>query len=113
MAYDTTLADRVTDFFTEKRSRFDTKRMFGGLCFMVNDKMCVGVMADRLMVRLDPEVAQAAQGEPGVLPMDFTGRPMPGFVFVTAVALDEDAALALWLRRALDFNPKAKASKKK
>ena len=112
MAYDTTLADRATDFFTSKRVSFYTKRMFGGLCYMVNEKMCIGVMSDRLMLRLGTEIAEAVADAEGVLPMDFTGRPMPGFIYVTAETLDAEAALRVWLQRALDYNPRAKASKK-
>lgn len=113
MPYDTTLADRVTDFFTTRRVRFETKAMMGGLCFMVDGKMCVGVTKDRLMVRLDPTVEAAALARPGCQPMDFTGRPMKGYVFVHPEGWKTDAQLRHWLDLALDFNPRAKASKKR
>jgi TfoX/Sxy family transcriptional regulator of competence genes len=87
--------------------------MFGGLCFMVNDKMCVGVEQERLMVRLDPERCADALEMEGCVPMDFTGRPMKGFVFVDINALNTKAKLLYWIELALEFNKKAKPSKKK
>ncbi len=113
MAYDSSLADRVTDQLTARRVRFDTKAMMGGLCFMVNDKMCLGVTKDRLMVRLDPAVEAEARQRPGCLAMDFTGRPMKGFVFVHSEGYESEADLRHWVDLALAFNPKAKASKKR
>jgi TfoX/Sxy family transcriptional regulator of competence genes len=113
MPYDTILADRVTDVFTARRVPFETKAMMGGLCFMVRGKMCVGVTKDRLMVRLDPAVEAAALARPGCQPMDFTGRPMKGYVFVRPEGCETEAQLRHWLDLALDFNPRAKASKKR
>ena len=113
MAYDTALADRVTDMFTARRVRFETKAMMGGLCFMVEGKMCVGATKDRLMVRLDPAVEAAALARPGCRPMDFTGRPMKGFVYVHPEGCESEAQLRHWLDLALDFNPRAKASPKR
>lgn len=113
MAYDLSLADRVTDTLTARRVGFATKAMFGGLCFMVDDKMCLGVLDTRLMVRLDPEVEPEALQRPGAGPMAFTGRPMKGYVFVDAEGHDSDRSLRQWIDWALAFNPKAKASKKR
>jgi len=89
------------------------KRMMGGLCFLVDGKMCVGVERERLMVRLDPEIYERALRRKGCVPMDFTGRPMRGFVFVKAEGFSVDRDLASWLELALEFNPKAKSSKKR
>jgi TfoX/Sxy family transcriptional regulator of competence genes len=86
--------------------------MMGGLCFMVNGKMCVGVEQSRLMARIDPAEQEAALQRPGCKPMDFTGRPMRGFVFVDLAVLKTSKQLAKWLDLALAFNPKAVASKK-
>ena len=113
MAYDTALADRVTDMFTARRVPFETKAMMGGLCFMVDGKMCVGVEKDRLMVRLDPAVEAGALARPGCKPMDFTGRPMKGYVFVHPEGCETAALLRHWLDLAFEFNPRAKASKKR
>lgn len=87
--------------------------MMGGLCYMVDGKMCVGVLKDEVMARIDPEIYQESLEKPGCKEMNFTGRPMKGFVFLTDEAIDEDRNLSYWLQLALDFNPKAKASKKK
>ena len=113
MAYDTALADRITDLFTARRVSFETKAMMGGLCFMVNGKMCLGVEKARLMVRLDPAVEAEALTRPGCKPMDFTGRPMKGYVFVHPEGYATEAQLRRWVDLALEFNPKAKASKKR
>lgn len=85
--------------------------MMGGLCFMVDGKMCLGVESERLMVRLDPAVYEAALQRPGCRPMDFTGRPMRGFVWVTREAVSTDQGLHEWAALALEFNPRAKSSK--
>lgn len=87
--------------------------MMGGLCFMVNGKMCVGVEKNRLMARIGPDAYDNALAQPGCRPMDFTGRPMRGFVFVEPEGFATDEALNHWLKLALEFNPKAKSSKKK
>jgi TfoX/Sxy family transcriptional regulator of competence genes len=111
MAYDEPLAERVRVLLRNRSARFEEKRMMGGLCFMVDDKMCVGVEKARLMVRLDPEIHEKALGLKGAAPMDVTGRPMRGFVFVDARTLATDSDLAFWLGLALEFNPRAKSSK--
>jgi len=118
MVYDNYLTDRVRSIFTDKHIAFIEKKMMGGLCFMVNNKMCVGVDQDkqgndRLMVRLDPEFYQQALTFNGASPMDFTGRPMTGYVFVNAEGMNEGAALIKWIDHAIEFNPKAKSSKKR
>ncbi len=113
MAYDEQLAARVRHGFSKVRVRFEEKRMMGGLCFLVDGKMCVGVEKERLMARIDPAIYDSALTRKGCVPMDFTGRPMRGFVFVNPEALVADAELEAWLNLALEFNPKAKSSKKK
>ncbi len=113
MPYDESLAARVTDRFSARRVPAEAKRMMGGLCFMVRGKMCVGVERARLMVRLDPEVQAAALARPGCTPMDFTGRPLRGFVYVGADHLRTDPQLDAWLDLALDYNPRAAAAKRR
>lgn len=113
MPYDPALADRVMDALTARRVTFSTKAMFGGLCVMVDEKMCLGILDTRLMVRLDPAVEAAALKKPGCKPMDFTGRPMKGYVFVDVKGCETEKQLAEWIRLALEFNPRAKASRKK
>jgi TfoX/Sxy family transcriptional regulator of competence genes len=119
MAYNEKLADRVREFISLTHNITEEKKMFGGLCFMVNDKMCVGVEKERLMVRLNPEVTEEVMEKEGCSPMDFTGRVMKGYVFVDITALNTKKKLAYWLKQALDYNTiarrtlRAKASKKK
>ena len=113
MAYNEFLADRISQFFNEKSVSFEAKKMMGGLCFMVDGKMCVGVNNDEVMARIDPEIYHESLNKPGCREMNFTGRPMKGFVFLTEEATDLDRDLNYWLQLSLDFNPKAKSSKKR
>lgn len=119
MAYDEYQAERITQILEAKKANFFTKKMMGGLCFMVNDKMLCGMHIDKkteanlLMARIgELSYDEALNGE-GVLPMDFTGRPMKGYVFVTPEGYDRQEELEFWIQKCLDFNPQAKASKKK
>lgn len=111
MAYDELLAERVRNGFKKARASFEEKRMMGGLCFMVNGKMCVGVEKERLMARIGPHAYDSALQEKGCLPMDFTGRPMRGFVYVTPEGFAAETDLQNWLNLALAYNPQAKPAK--
>ncbi len=113
MAYNENLADRTREIISQTHKNVIEKKMFGGLCFMVNDKMCVGVEQARLMVRLDPDIYEEALEKEGCGPMDFKGKPMRGFVFVGMAALNTAKKLAYWVGLALEYNRKAKPSKKK
>ena len=112
MAYDEKLADRVRELIAEEHKDVEEKKMFGGLCFMVDDKMCVGVEKDRLMVRLDPAKYDEAMEREGAKPMDFTGKVMKGFLFVDIDAVNTKKKLQYWIDLALEYNKVAKASKK-
>ena len=113
MAYDEKLADRAREIISLTHKNIEEKKMFGGLCFMVNDKMCIGVEKERLMVRLDPEKYDEVMEKDGCKPMDFTGKVMKGFVFVDASAVTTKKKLEYWIKLALDYNKMAKPSKKK
>jgi TfoX/Sxy family transcriptional regulator of competence genes len=113
MAYSEYQADRISQFFNEKSIPFEAKRMMGGLCFMVDGKMCVGITKDEIMARINPNMYEESIVKEGCEEMNFTGRPMKGFVFLTEDATDLEDDLYYWLQLALDFNPLAKASKKK
>lgn len=113
MAYDEQLAGRVRGFFKRRKVTVAEKRMMGGLCFLVDGKMCVGVEKDRLMARIAPDIYESALQRSGCVPMDFTGRPMRGFVFVNPNGLATARELASWVDLALEFNPRAKFSKKR
>ncbi|NQV01621.1 MAG: TfoX/Sxy family protein [Bacteroidia bacterium] len=113
MAYDEHLAERIRRAFQEKGIAAEEKKMMGGICYLVNDKMCAGVNDDKLMARVGPEIYEEALSKPGCREMDFTKRPMKGFVYVESEGTDMDTDLADWIQLCLDYNPKAKSSKKK
>jgi TfoX/Sxy family transcriptional regulator of competence genes len=99
MAYDEALAARVRALLAS-RSDVGERKMFGGLTFMVAGNMCCGVNGDELIVRLDPEREDEALARPHARPMDFTGRPMRGFVTVRPEGLDGDR-LKRWVDEAV------------
>jgi len=113
MPYNEKLADRVRELLAAQTNNIEEKKMFGGLCFMVNDKMCVGVEQQRLMVRLNPELYDEVIEKEGCMPMDFTGKVMKGYVFVQDNVLITKKKLEYWVKLALEYNSIAKPSKKK
>ena len=119
MAYDEYMSDRIKQYLDDQSVHYEAKKMFGGLCFMVDDKLCCGLLhikakdTDVLMARVGKEAYTEAIKRRGAMPMDFTGRPMKGYVFVTFDGIDTDNDLEYWLQLCLDFNPKAKLSKAK
>jgi len=113
MAYDEYLADRIRQGLGDLRVNFTEKHMMGGISFMVDDKMCLGIVKEDLMVRIDPEFQDEALRLPGCREMDFTNRPMKGFVFVSPEGIDMDEDLDFWIDKALEYNPRAKSSNKK
>lgn len=102
MAYDDDLADRVRDVLAP-RLDLSERKMFGGIAFMIGGNMAVGVIDDDLMVRLDPADAERALAEPHTRPMDFTGKPMKGMVFVDSAGTEADEDLAGWVDAGADF----------
>ena len=103
MAYDEELADRVRATLDGLGVRAVEQKMFGGIAFMVRGHMTVGVLGDDLMARVGKDAHDSALALPGAREMDFTGRPMQGFLCVdeTGCAADED--LRTWVQRGLDF----------
>jgi TfoX/Sxy family transcriptional regulator of competence genes len=112
MAYNEALANRLRNALAHLTT-VEEKKMMGGLTFMVNGKMCVGIVKEDLMVRLDPAVYDAALKKKGCREMTFTGKPMQGYVFVSPEGIIADRDLDAWIKLALDFNMKAKAATKK
>ena len=96
MAYDEGLAERLRDLFVE-RPGIREKKMFGGLAFMYRGHMLVGVLVDSLMARVGPTEYVDALKHPHVREMDFTGKPMKGYVYVGPVGIESDADLRKWL----------------
>ncbi len=102
MAYQKVLADRVRRVLVGAAADVIERSMFGGLAFMVRGHMTVGVMGDDLIVRVGPDAYDDALMRPSARPMNFTGKPMTGMVFVTGADLD-DATLDAWVHRGLEF----------
>lgn len=119
MAYDEFLADRIRQSLKEKHVSFTELRMMGGLCFKVDNKMLCGIHIDKkfgdslLMARIGEDAYKVEIKHVHCLPMDFTGRPMRGYIFVTPDGFDTEADLSYYLDLCLAFNPIAKASKSK
>jgi TfoX/Sxy family transcriptional regulator of competence genes len=103
MAFDEALGERVATALRRARLDFQEKRMFGGLGFMINEKMCVGIIKDDLLVRVFDEKYADVLKEPHAREMDFTGRPMKGFVFVSADGLRGENSLQEWLDLGIEF----------
>jgi len=112
MAYNEKLADRIREIIAVSHKNVEEKKMFAGLCFMVNAKMCIGVHADKIMVRLDPALFDKVIEKEGCEPMNFTGKIMRGFVFVNEDVLKTKKQLEYWVNLGLEYNKFAKSSKK-
>jgi hypothetical protein len=111
MAYDQSIAGRVSRLLSRRKIKYEAKSMMGGLCFMVAGKMCVGIEKDQLMARIGPDAYDRALKRKGCRPMDFTGRPMRGFVFIEPNGLKTAADFRFWMDLALAYNQTIKKSR--
>lgn len=102
MSYDETLADRVEALLKGKRS-VTRKRMFGGLCFMVNGNMACGVEKNKLVVRVGPDNYEKILKQKYVRKMDFTGKPLKGFIYVMPDGLRRTDSLQKWIDKGIQF----------
>jgi len=113
MAYDKQLADRIREILVDQ-PQVEEKEMMGGVAFMVNNKMCVGVIKDEMMARIGPEVYDEAIEKNGCRPMDFVKkRPMKGWVYISQEGIERVKDLEYWIGLALDYNLISKSTKKK
>ena len=112
MPPDETLVDRVRTAIGKSR-RVEEKKMFGGIAFMVEGKMCVTVSKGRIMCRIDPAAHDAALQRKGCTTVVMKGREYRGYVHIDVDALSTKADLDYWVKLALDFNTRAKASTRK
>jgi TfoX/Sxy family transcriptional regulator of competence genes len=112
MAYDEQIANRIRERFADLEN-IEEKAMMGGVTFMYNGKMCVGVIKDELMCRIDPGMHDEVIEKPGCHTMDFTEKPMKGYILVDETGMTSRQEFDYWIDLALDYNPNAKASKKK
>ena len=108
--YDEELANRVRQRLAVLPNIYE-KEMFGGLVFMYNDKMCAGVVKDELMCRVNPELHDTLVEKNGCRTMDFSKKPMKGYIYIDETALKTTEELDYWLGFALDFNKLAKSTK--
>lgn len=104
---------RIRNIMDKHNAAWEEKRMFGGLCFMVDDKMCFGSYKGGLMARVDPEEIETLLERENADQMIHGGRPMKGYAFIQPEGFSEDVDLEFWIAKCLEFNPKAKSSKKK
>ena len=102
MAYDESLAARIREAL-ERQAGIVEKKMFGGVCFLLNGNMLVGVWKENLIVRAGLDAYEQALAEPSVVEFDITGRSMKGWVMVEPEGLDEDEELKEWIGRAVEF----------
>lgn len=114
MAYDTKLADRVRDYLVQFPERkIEEKRMFSGLAFLVNDKMCVNVSGNNLMCRFDPALQEEVAEKRGFQPMVMKGKEMIGYCYVVPESIRSKQEFKYWLDLCLAYNDRARSSKKK
>src|SRR5262245_22159894 len=102
MAYDEQVARRLRRAFAKHPSVVE-KKMFGGLAFLLHGHMCCGVVGDELMIRVGPEAYESALSRPHARRMDFTGKPLRGFVYVAPAGFASTRDLGAWVARAADF----------
>jgi len=112
MSYNEYLANRIAEKLMDLAD-VEEKVMFSGLVFMVNGKMCIGVMKDKIMLRINPDSLISLSDKDGWENMIMGGKQMKGYILVSEDVINQDKELDYWINLALEFNPLAKASKKK
>ena len=114
MTYDTFLVDRVREYLVQfPNIEIEEKEMFRGLSFMVNGKMCVNISGENLMCRYDPVMKLEIAERTGYLPMIMKGKEYKGYCYVEPVGFKNKEDFDFWIKLCLDFNDRAKSSKKK
>ncbi|WP_300674449.1 TfoX/Sxy family protein [Soonwooa sp.] len=114
MAYDINLADRIREYLSEiPNLNIIEKKMFGGLAFLVDEKMCVNVSGDNLMLRYNPDLEEEVSSRIGFLPMIMKGKQMDGFCYVEPEGFRKANDFNYWMKISLEYNKIAKKAKKK
>jgi len=114
VAYDIQLAKRIRVYLSKLTDlTIEEKKMFRGITFMVNSKMCVSVSGNEMMVRFDPDQHEQVAKEAGFRSMQMKGREYKGYGYISPDFIRTNARFEYWMKLCLDFNPKAKASKKR
>ena len=112
MAYNLPLAERLRKALNAKNISFTEKKMFGGLAFLVNDKMCLNVSGDKLMCRFNPEQQMSLENRPGFDKMIMKGKELKGYGYIQSSGYASAKNFNFWVNTCLSFNEKAKSSKK-
>ena len=107
MAYDLVLAERLRNYLQAKNISFAEKKMFGGLAFLVNDKMCVNVSGEKLMCRFDPALQSALENKPGFENMIMKGKVLTGYCYVNPSGFTANKDFEFWVNHCLQFNDEA------
>ncbi len=113
MSYNENLVNRVRESLVNLQKKVEEKRMFQGLTFMVDDKMCIGIRENEIMCRIDPKVYESALEKIGCRPMIHGKRTIKGYVFVNEEGYRRKEDFDYWIGLCLEFNDKAKASRKR
>ena len=111
MAFNEILSNRIREALADLPNVTE-KYMFGGVCYMLDNKMCIGVVKDDMICRIDPRVYEQVLELPGCREMDFNDKPMKGYVYVDEFGLKTKQQFDYWVGLCIDFNKQAKASKK-
>lgn len=113
MPYDLKLADKVREYLAKfPKLKIEEKKMFSGLTFMINGKMCICVSCENLMCRFDPLLTSQIAKRKGFLPMIMKGKEYQGYCYVAQPGFKSQKDFEFWVHVCLDFNGKAKSSKK-
>lgn len=114
MPYDIELANRIREYLSQFPSlKTEEKKMFQGLAFMINDKMCINVSSENLMCRFDPGLYEELALKKGFQPVIMKGREYNGYCYVTPEGFQSKVNFEFWINLCLEYNNKAKSSKKK
>lgn len=113
MAYDILLADRLREYLVENPNlKIAEKEMFGGLAFLINNKMCINVSGENLMCRFDPTLTESLAEKTGFLPMIMRGKALSGYCYVEPHGFRHAEDFSFWIERCLEFNQQAKSTQK-
>ena len=114
MAYDTKLANKIREHLvTIPKLKIEEKKMFRGLTFMINGKMCISVSGENLICRFDPNLEDEISGKTGFQPMIMRGKQLKGYCYVNPIGFKAKKDFEYWIDLCLDYNKKAKSPKEK
>lgn len=102
MEFENDLERRIRGILSDKL-HLETRKMFGGVCFLLRGHMLCGIAKGKFVARIGPDAYEEALQEPHVLPMDFTGKPLKGMVYVLPAGIQTNAVLTNWIDRSIEF----------